>query len=163
MVSRLFPMGIIFAFERRPYNLGETISLTVELVPRREIEVREARVDLVCEIRYTEVTNVLVPPLPSQTARLRARMSTGEHKRVSQTYRDAYVQDSAVFLQGGRLPSDRTSTYNLGLEIKPELPTRQTGSTRWWLVTTVDVVGGRRITARRRGNVRPEPAPSTPA
>ena len=32
MVSRLFPTGIIFAFERRPYKLGETIDPTVELV-----------------------------------------------------------------------------------------------------------------------------------
>ena len=149
MVSRLFPMGIIIAFEHRPYTLGETINLTVELIPRRDIEVREARVDLMCEMRYTEVTTVLVPPLPSQTPRLRASMSTAVNKRVSQTYRDAYVQGSAVFLEGGRLPSDRTSTYNVGLEISAERPTRKSDSTRWWLVTTVDVVGARRITARR--------------
>lgn len=113
MVSRLFPTGIIFAFERRPYKLGETIDPTVELVPRRNIRVREARVDLVREMRYSEVTTVLVPPLPSQTARLRARMwSMPMEKRVIQTYRDAYVHSTAVFLQGGRLPSGRTSTYS---------------------------------------------------
>ncbi len=149
MVSLLFPMGIIFAFERRPYQLGETINLTVELVPRRDIEVREARVDLVCEKRYTEVATVLVPPLPSQRTRLPTGTSAGVHKRVSQTYREAYVQASAMFLRDERLPWDRTSTYNVSLEINPERPTRQSGRTRWWLVTTVDVIGARNVTARR--------------
>ncbi len=153
MVSRLFPMGIIIAFEHRPYKLGETIDLTVELIPRRDIEVREARVDLVREMRYTEVTTVLVPPLPSRAPRLGTRTSTPVHKRVSETYRDAYLQGSAVFLRDERLPWDRTSTYNVGLEIKPERPTRQSGRTRWRLVTTVDVVGARHITARRTVNV----------
>ena len=150
MVSRLFPTGIIFAFERRPYKLGETIDPTVELVPRRNIRVREARVDLVREMRYSEVTTVLVPPLPSQTARLRARMwSMPMEKRVIQTYRDAYVHSTAVFLQGGRLPSGANEHIQLGLEINTELPTRQSGRTRWWLVTTVDIAGARNVTARR--------------
>ncbi len=154
MVSRLFPMGINIAFEHRPYKLGETIDLTVELVPRRDIEVREARVELVRYARYTEVTTVLVPPIPSRNPRLLTnRMSMAVHKRVSETYRDAYVQGSAVFLRGARLPSGRPSTYNFRLEIRPERPARQSDSTRWRLVTTVDVVGARRITARRTVNV----------
>ncbi len=163
MVSILFPIGIAITFEHRPYKLGETINLTVELVPRRDIEVREARVDLVRYTRYTEVTTVLVPPLPSRTPRLRERMSTAVHKRVIETYTDSYLQGSAVFLQGGRLPSGETSTYSVGLEITPERPTRRSDDTRWRLVTTVDVVGGRHITARRTVSVRPEPAPSLPA
>ena len=163
MVSILFPMGIIITFEHRPYKLGETINLTVELVPRRDIEVREARVDLVRYTRYTELTTVLVPPLPSRTPRLPATMSTAVHKRVSETYKESYLQGSAVFLQGGRLTSGRTSTYNVGLEIKPGRPTRQSDDTRWRLVTTVDVAGARSVTARRTVNVRPEPAPSLPA
>ncbi len=163
MVSRLFPVGIIITFEHRPYKLGETIDLTVELFPRRDIEVREARVDLVRYTRYTEVTTVLVPPLPSRSPRLRETMSTAVHKRVSETYTDSYPQGSAVFLQGGRLTAGRTSTYNFGLEIEPERPTRQSDDTRWKLVTTVDVAGARRVTARRTVNVRPEPAPSLPA
>ncbi len=156
MVSILFPMGIIIAFDHRPYKLGETINLTVELVPRRDIEVREARVDLLRYTRYTEVTTVVAPPLPSQDPRLLGshRMSMAVRKRVSETYRDAYVQGGAVFLRGARLPSGRPSTYNVGLEIMPERPERQSDSTRWRLVTTVEVVGARHITARRTVNVR---------
>ena len=151
MVSKLFPIGIIIAFEHRPYNMGETIHLTVELVPRRDIRVREVRVDLVCEIRRIEAPTVQVPPLPSGLPTTH-RTSTA-HKRVSETYRDAYVQGSAVFLQGGRLLSGRASRRDVGLKIQPELPTRQPDGMRWKLVTTVDVVGARHITARRTVNV----------
>ena len=151
MVSRLFPMGINIAFERRPYKLGETIHLTVELVPRRDIRVREVRVELVCEIRRIEASTVQVPPLPTA---LPADLPTPlAHKRVSDTHTDAYVQGSAVFLQGGRLLSGRTSRHNVGLKIQPELPMRQSGGIRWRLVTTVEAVGARRITARRTVNV----------
>ena len=151
MVSRLFPIGITIAFEHRPYKLGETIHLTVELVPRRDIRVREVRVDLVCEIRRIEVTTVQVPPLPSGLPTTH-RTSTA-HKRVSDTYRDAYLQGSAVFLQGGRLLSGRKSRHNVGLKIQPELPRRPPDGTRWRLVTTVDIVGARHIAARRTVNI----------
>ena len=151
MVSRLFPMGIDIAFEHRSYKLGETIYVTVNLVPRRDIRVREVRVDLVCEIRHTEVTTVQVRPLRSG---LPAAVPTSSaHKRVSETYTDAYVQGSAVFLQGGRLLSGRTSRHNVGLKIQPELPTHQSGGMRWGLVTRAEIVGGRHITARRTVNV----------
>ena len=151
MVSRLFPMGINIAFEQRPYKLGETIHLTVELVPRRDIRVREVRVELVCEIRRIEASTVRVPPLPTA---LPADLPTPlTHKRVSETYTDAYVQGSAVFLRRARLPSGRTSRHNVGLKIQPELPTRQPEGTSWRLVTTVDVVGARDVTARRHVNV----------
>ena len=151
MVARFFPLVINITFEQRPYKLGETIHLTVDLVPRRDIRVREVRVDLVCEIRRIEVTTVQVRPLPSGLPA--AVPASSAHKRVSETYTDAYVQGSAVFLQGGRLVSGRTTRHNVGLKIQPELPTRQSGGMRWRLKTTVDVVGGRHITARRPVNI----------
>lgn len=143
MVSILFPLGINVAYEHRPYRLGETINLTVELIPRRDVEVREARVDLVWEMRHTEVTTVLVLPLPSQTSRRR------ERKRVRETYAETDVHSSVVFVKDGRLSSGEATTYNVGLEIGPKRPTHQSGSTRWRLVTTVDIGGAREITARR--------------
>ena len=56
MLSRLLPLGIEVRFEEHPYRLGETINPALGLNPRREIEVREARVDLVCEEEWTEVS-----------------------------------------------------------------------------------------------------------
>ncbi len=59
MLSRLLPLGVQVNFEDRPYKLGETVNLTLELSPRRDIEVRDGRVDLVCDMRYTEVVRVV--------------------------------------------------------------------------------------------------------
>ena len=59
MLTRLLPLGLKVDFQDRLYKLGETVNLTLELSPRREIEVREARVDLVCDIRYAEVITVV--------------------------------------------------------------------------------------------------------
>ena len=74
-------------------------------------------------------------------------------KHVNETYMGGYVQSSAVFVRDERLPWGRRSAYNVGLEIKLERPTRQSDGTRWSLVTTVEVVGARHITARRTVNV----------
>ena len=75
MVSRLFPLGINIAFEQRPYKLGETIHVTVELVPRRDIRVREVRVDLVCETR-----RIKVPPCKY----VRSHAADGERRDLRQ-------------------------------------------------------------------------------
>ena len=61
MVSRLRPLDVNLVFEDRPYKLGETINLTMELTPRGDVEVREGRVDLMCEERWQEVSTVMVP------------------------------------------------------------------------------------------------------
>ncbi len=49
MSSRLFPLGVKVSFEDRVYGLGETINLALELSPKRDMQAREGRVDLVCE------------------------------------------------------------------------------------------------------------------
>ena len=149
MVSILFPMGVIFAFERRSYKLGETINLVIELVPRRDIEVREARVDLVRYKRYTEVTTLLVPPLPSRIPRGTNLRSMAESRYVGETHTDTDVHSSIVVVRNGRLSSGEATAYNVGLEIPPERPTHNSGRTRWRLVATVDIVGARNVTARR--------------
>lgn len=59
--SRIRPLDVKFLFDDLPYKLGETISVMLELSASNEIEVREARVDLVCEEHYTESYTVNVP------------------------------------------------------------------------------------------------------
>ena len=51
--------------EDRPYKLGETIDLAVALSPRRDLEVRQARLELVCDERWMEITTVMVQLRPS--------------------------------------------------------------------------------------------------
>ena len=61
--SRLRPLDVKLLFDDRPYMLGETIDVMLELSARGDIEVREARVDLVCEEYYVESFNVMVPDI----------------------------------------------------------------------------------------------------
>ena len=58
MVYRLRPLELTFEFEDRPYKLGDTIKLTVDMNPKGDVHVREARVDLVCQERYFEQTTL---------------------------------------------------------------------------------------------------------
>ena len=48
VVSRLRPLGVKLDFGDQSYKLGETFDISVELNPRGDVEVREGRVDLVC-------------------------------------------------------------------------------------------------------------------
>ena len=157
MLSRLFPLGVKVSFENRDYKLGETINLTVELSPKRDMEVREGRVDLVCEERWTEVSTVMVPV--SRPSRSAAASGTRGGpvprapripKQVHQEYRETFVHSTFVFLEDTRLASGKTGSYNARLEIKPEPPPHaREGKVRWRLVTTTDVAGARDIKARR--------------
>ena len=91
MLSRLLPLGIKVNFEDRPYKLGETVNLTLELSPRREIEVREGRVDLVCGMRYTQVVTVMKrrgPLNPGAKRPGHGFFSVPRQTKTSQWYRE---------------------------------------------------------------------------
>ncbi len=138
MLSRLFPLGVKVSFEDRVYKLGETINLTVELSPRRDIEVREGRVDLVREEVWSEVYTLMMP-----VKRGHAPVMSGHAPSVPQqrtkTSREALVHSSVVFLEDTRLASGRTDSYNARLEIEPGPPPHaRQGEVRWRLVTTTD-------------------------
>ena len=60
MVSRLRPLDLAISFEERTYELGETIDLTFELTPHRDCHIREGRVDLMVEERWTEKSTFTV-------------------------------------------------------------------------------------------------------
>ena len=197
MLSRLRPLGVAVIFEDRTYKLGETVDLTLELSPRRDIEVREGRVDLVCDTRDTKVVSVMIrrgPLNPGAKGRARhGHFSVPRQIKTSEWYRGqssdvwgeswrsgpdshgegrrpfllppelrretrkrrvAYVHSSVVYVRDERIPSGRTSTYNVRLDIEPEPPLYGwEGTVSWSLVATVDVVRARNIRARRRVNV----------
>ena len=48
------PVEVRVSFDGRPYTLGERIHVGVELSPRRDVDVAEVRVDLVCEETWAE-------------------------------------------------------------------------------------------------------------
>ena len=200
MLTRLRPLGVEVNFEDRPYKLGETVHLTLELSPRRDIEVREGRVDLVCDTRDTKVVSVMIrrgPLNPGAKRRGHGFISVPRQTKTSEWYRGqsldvwgeswrsgddthgvglqrarrppllppelrretrerrvSYVHSSVVYARDERIPSGRTSTYNVRLDIQPEPPLHGwEGTVSWSLVATVDVVRARNIRARRLVNV----------
>ena len=151
MVSRFRPVEIEIDFEDRAYGLGETIELEVTLVPGRDVDVRLGRVDLVCEVRYTESFTVEVP-LPGYQGSGYAVSSVS--RQQNKKHEDTYVHGSVAFLTDTHLQSGRVHTYNSMLEISPEPPPhtgpqQEEAKVKWTLAATVDVVQGRDPKARR--------------
>ena len=148
MVTRLFPLNVKVSVEDRSYRLGETINLTVELSPRRDMEVREARVDLVCEEVWREVFTVMMP-VRGHSPYAREHAPSVPQQRTN-THREAFVHSSVVFLENAQLRSGVAASYSLRLDIGTEPPPHADEATlSWRLKTTVDVAGARDITARR--------------
>ena len=155
MLTRIRPLDLKVTFQDRPYKLGETIDLTVDLVPKGNVEVREARVDLVCEESYTEVSTVEVPvhrrgvgfrggtPEAAYTSRVPTIT-----KQVSEKHKVSYVHSHAIFLKDAELHSGEPVSHKVKLSIQAEPPHHADvgASVRWKLVTTVDVARARDVT-----------------
>ena len=125
MVIRLRPLDVTLTFEDRSYKLGETISCEVELVAKADIYVREARIDLVCQVHWAETYTVMVPAvMPSRSGAMVG--ATGSTyippkipKQVSKDHKESYIHSSVVFLEDAQLQSAGRNTYQVRLEIQP--------------------------------------------
>ena len=141
MVYRLRPLKVRLDFEGRAYRLGETIRLRVGLEPGSDVDVREGRVDLVCEERWSQVY--------SATGYSRRLAGTSPvPKQTMKKHREKFVHSNVVFLQDTRLQAGSPSSHDVRFQIQPEPPPhtgpqREEAAVRWWLVATVDIVRGR--------------------
>ena len=152
MLYRLRPLDVKLDFENRSYNLGETIDLTVELTPNGDVQVREGRVDLVCEEHYVEDFTVQGGDIYSARGVSRGvrRSDVSFARRVHKEHTESYVHNSVVFLENARLSSGTTGTHKVRLEIPTELPRRRAaGTVKWRLRTAVNVVRGRDVKRQR--------------
>ena len=155
-LSRIRPLDAKLLFDDRPYSLGETINATVELNARSEIEVREARLDLVCEEHYTESFTVNVPI--GQRADTGAPSGMGGvyipasvPKLVHKDIKETYVHSSGVFLTDSSLREGAAMPISVRLEIDPEPPPHASvGTVKWRLEVVVDVARARDIKTRHR-------------
>ena len=150
MVSRLKPLSISMDFQDREYRLGETVRLRIVLEPRRDVNVREGRVDLVCEETYTE-TFTLSRPLQNTSTRGFSASSVTQVE--SKKHRDTYVHSSVVFLQDRRLSF--ALAHDVRLEIQPEPPPHAAeAELKWTLVTSIDVARARDARTQRAVGVK---------
>ncbi len=144
MVSKLRPLDVTVDFAGRIYKLGETIDVTVELRAKGDVEVREGRVDLVCEERWTE--NFWV----KQYSGAWGGITVGTVPKVDlKEHREIYTSSSFRFLQAAQLVADRREVHRARLDIPSEAPPHAVdGTVKWSVVATVDVVRGRDIRIR---------------
>ena len=150
----LLPVGVEVAFDERTYGLGEIIAATVKLSAGREVEVRVARLELVCEERYAESYTVSVPSGPptdygSPWGQFGVYRAPKIPKKVDRDVKETFVHSSAVFLEGALLNAGSAKQFSFDLCIGAERPPHASvGSSTWLLQLVVDVARARDVRVR---------------
>ena len=152
------PVRISMDFEDRPLRLGKKISITLELHARRGVEVKEGRVDLVCEERYMKSYTRMVGIIPGAgliTPRSGNAPATDFYPmREAKEHTESYVHSSVVFLKDTRMRPGTVGEYRARLEIQPEPPLHgKEGTLTWTLKAAVDISRKRDVTAAREVTV----------
>ena len=170
MVYKLKPLELTLDFEDRAYELGDTINIRVTLTPNGDVDVREARVDLLCEERFSQHESGVVMGLSGRAG------IAGQKMRVTTDYlpasswvsqrTESYIHSSAVFINDARIRSGHPSIHIAKVQIQPKPPThldeardlqrdsKSSWTFKWTLVVTVNVVRGRDQKRQRKIKVK---------
>ena len=138
-------LDVNLVFEDRPYKLGEIINVTVEINAGRDVKVREGRVYLVYDVRWTAADTELQPlrmtrPGPGGRTMIFSTVRVPTRKQVE--HRKSYVLGGGRFLEHTPLDLHTSGSYNIGLEIHKDDPPYafiKGAFMRWSLVAAVDV------------------------
>ena len=157
MISRLRPIDVSVSFDDRDCKLGESIDVTVQMKPNRDCHVREGRIDLMVEERWTERSTLTVdiPIIQSVSSGFGGSAqqmgTTTEIRQVVKDHKETSPNSSVVFLEAAHLSSGRRVEHRVRLEVRTDTPTR-TGDAKvkWWLQTVLDVAGARDIKPRQK-------------
>lgn len=157
MVTRLRPLDVTISFADRPYSLGDTIDIDLSLRARRDVIIREGRVDLLCQEYYKQTYTVTVtrPLSPGRGPVPGTPMTTTETKQVNHTRNETYPHSSMVFLTDAEHRSGVTSRHRVRLVIGDEPPQHMSDPTvteaevSWSLVAVLDVAQARDVSERR--------------
>ena len=165
MVFNRDHLDITLDFERRRYRLGDTINATVTLIPNSDVKVREASLNLMAQVRRTEVKAGWAHGMDGAPSRYNASRVPTRGTPV-QT-KSTEVGYSRSFLSSTSLHVDRPGRYNVALVLGPRLPRvvqlskeleLDTNSSlsieQWWLEVQVDIVRGRDSMVREEINVK---------
>ena len=170
MVYRLKPLELSFDFEDRIYDLGDRINVQVTLTPNGGVDVREARVDLVCEEHYSRhESGIRYGALGAAGIQGGQAIKTTDYVPASSWVSqrtESYVHSSVVFLNDTTLRSSNPGTYDAVLQIQPLPPThldeasdlqrdsKSSWTFKWRLVTSVNIARGRDPKRQRTVKVR---------
>ena len=155
MVTRLRPLKVTMVFKDRSYKLGETIDIHLQLKARRDVVIREGRVDLICQEKYRQNLTVTVTKGPTPGSAGAPLMIFKETKQVNHSRNESSPHSGAVFLSNARLRSGATGRHRVRLEIGPEPPQHMSDPTvteeevSWALVAAFDVAQARDVTLRQ--------------
>ena len=160
MVSRLNPVRIGISVPRETFRLGDTASVRVDMTADTDVTVREARIGVECQIRYTEMRSgisrrdsvarrhsgdegFLGPPPQAITTPIEVEQS------------DTYP--AQTFLTNQRLQAGRMNSSSVRLQIPSELGRNAIYAQdtarpdfSWRVVVTADISLARDVTESRR-------------
>ena len=159
MVYRGDSMKFSLTFEDRSYKFGETVDLAV-FGPTSDATIRSARIDLVCEQKYSNWEGV-----PQVVSGARLSMTSISQGGGSSSNTEEAVHSSHEFLRDTRLSSDGDTRFLVKLDIERKGPSwapdekllRRAKSSSmtfdWFLVLNVDVRMGRNSSTRSKINI----------
>ena len=170
MVYKLKPLELSFDFENSWYELGDTIDIQVNLIPNGEVELREARVDLVCEEIHTRNQSGIAMGSGGASSIAGGNFSRSNDYVPATTSvnqrKESYVHSTVQFLKDKTIHPNDLITYNAKLQIQQQPPTHfedakalvrnseESWTFKWTLVALVNVVRGRDQKKQRQVKVK---------
>ena len=154
----LRPLDVTVTFEDRPYKLGESIEVAVELVARDHAVVRQGTIRLICDERWVDIWSVQVSAHRwgriSDSGISRGLPRAMITKHGSKVNHDRFYPSSAQLLKNERLSADTPYRCDAKLDIPLKGPPHAYDATvTWQLVVTLDVARARDVTESRTVNV----------
>lgn len=161
-------------FPDRDYELGGLIDVSIILAPDRDITIRSARVDLMCNqtyIRHSEWEGG-----PASLGGHSGRISGGgvfvRAGIDSEQRTESYVHSTVTTLEDASFRADVTETRRVDLRIAPTTPKRLRDAVEedrnaaagwsfaWVLTVSLDIARGRDIEVEREVKVKLPPLPA---
>ena len=124
MVSRLNPVTIGISFPDKTYRLGDTVRVDVDMTADTDVTVREARVGMECQVRYTEMRSGISRRDSVRRARAGDEGFLGPPPQTTTQpfeVESSDIYDGPAFLTNQRLQAGRANSSNVRLEIPSEL------------------------------------------
>ena len=170
MVYKLKPLQMTFDFEDRWYDLGDVIDIQVNLNPNGEVDVREARLDLVCEEIHTRNQSGISMGSGGASSIAGGNFSRSNDYVPATTSvnqrKESYVHSTVVFLKENTLRPSDLIAHSATLHIQSQLPTHfedakalvrnseESWTFKWRLVASINVVRGRDQKRQRQVKVK---------
>ncbi len=139
-------LEVELSFEDRTFTLGNTIDVRVALNAKRDVIVRQGRVDLVYEVRWVAPDTVHQPMVRLSRPGPGGHMMSSYALRVPTKkiveHKHSYVLGSAGFLERTRLEAHMDGGYNVQITIHNDDPPYafiKGASITWSLVAIFDV------------------------